>query len=75
MSHGAGTLDREARELAPDDGRDLRRQQHDRFLMQMSVGTLPHASIMRSIELLATEVAPVVRRELAGLTVERSGAM
>ena len=25
---------------------------HDRFLMQMSVGTLPHASIMRSIELL-----------------------
>ena len=48
---------------------------HDRFLMQMSVGTLPHASIMRSIELLATEVAPVVRRELAGLTVERSGAM
>jgi probable LLM family oxidoreductase len=39
---------------------------HDRFLMQMSVGTLPHASIMRSIELLGTEVAPVVRRELAG---------
>jgi probable LLM family oxidoreductase len=38
---------------------------HDRFLMQMSVGTLPHASIMRSIELLGTEVAPVVRRELA----------
>jgi probable LLM family oxidoreductase len=37
---------------------------HDRFLMQMSVGTLPHASIMRSIELFATEVAPVVRREL-----------
>jgi probable LLM family oxidoreductase len=37
---------------------------HDRFLMQMSVGTLPHAAIMRSIELLATEVAPVVRREL-----------
>jgi probable LLM family oxidoreductase len=48
---------------------------HDRFLMQMSVGTLPHASIMRSIELLATEVAPVVRRELAGATLERSGAM
>ena len=37
---------------------------HDRFLMQMSVGTLPHEAIMRSIELLATEVAPVVRREL-----------
>jgi probable LLM family oxidoreductase len=48
---------------------------HDRFLMQMSVGTLPHASIMRSIELLGTEVAPVVRRELAGAAEQRSGAM
>ena len=48
---------------------------HDRFLMQMSVGTLPHASIVRSIELLATEVAPVVRRELAGAVAERSSAM
>jgi probable LLM family oxidoreductase len=48
---------------------------HDRFLMQMSVGTLPHASVMRSIELLGTEVAPAVRRELAGAPAERSGAM
>jgi probable LLM family oxidoreductase len=48
---------------------------HDRFLMQMSVGTLPHASVMRSIELLATEVAPVVRRELQGTTAEHAGAM
>jgi probable LLM family oxidoreductase len=48
---------------------------HDRFLMQMSVGTLPHASVMRSIELLATEVAPVVRRELQGTTAQRVGAM
>jgi probable LLM family oxidoreductase len=39
---------------------------HQRFLMQMSVGTMPHAGIMRSIELLGTEVAPVVRRETAG---------
>jgi len=38
---------------------------HDRFLVQFSVGTLPHASIMRSIELFGTEVAPVVRREVA----------
>ena len=37
---------------------------HDRFLIQFSVGTLPHASIMRSIELFGTEVAPVVRREI-----------
>ncbi len=37
---------------------------HDRFLIQFSVGTLPHAAVMRSIELFGTEVAPVVRREL-----------
>jgi probable LLM family oxidoreductase len=37
---------------------------HDRFLVQFSVGTMPHASIMRSIELFGTEVAPVVRREI-----------
>jgi probable LLM family oxidoreductase len=37
---------------------------HDRFLVQFSVGTLPHKSIMRSIELYGTEVAPVVRREI-----------
>jgi probable LLM family oxidoreductase len=36
----------------------------DRFLMQMSVGTLPHADAMRSIELLGTEVAPAVRAAL-----------
>jgi len=38
---------------------------HDRFLAQMSVGTLPHAQAMRAIELLGTEVAPVVRAEVA----------
>ncbi len=38
---------------------------HDRFLLQFSVGTLPHAEVMRSIELFGTEVASVVRRELA----------
>jgi probable LLM family oxidoreductase len=37
---------------------------HDRFMIQFSVGTLPHASIMRSIELFGTEVAPVVRAEV-----------
>jgi alkanesulfonate monooxygenase SsuD/methylene tetrahydromethanopterin reductase-like flavin-dependent oxidoreductase (luciferase family) len=37
---------------------------HDRFMVQFSVGTLPHASIMRSIELFGTEVAPAVRKEL-----------
>ncbi len=38
---------------------------HDRFLAQMSVGTIPHASVLRSIELFGTEVAPLVRAEVA----------
>lgn len=38
---------------------------HDRFLLQISVGTLPHAQVLRAIELLGTEVAPVLRREIA----------
>jgi probable LLM family oxidoreductase len=38
---------------------------NDRFLIQFSVGTMPHAKIMRSIELFGTVVAPAVRRELA----------
>lgn len=38
---------------------------HDRFLMQMTVGSIPHARIMRSIELFGTVVAPAVRKTLA----------
>lgn len=38
---------------------------HQRCLLQFTVGTLPHDVVMRSIELLGTEVAPVVRREVA----------
>jgi probable LLM family oxidoreductase len=37
---------------------------HQRFMAQMSVGTMPHAQVMRSIELLGTEVVPAVRTEL-----------
>lgn len=37
---------------------------HDRFLLQMSVGTLPHKDVMRAIELLGAEVAPKVREAL-----------
>ena len=37
---------------------------HQRFLMQMSVGTMPHDRIMRSIELLGSVVAPAVRKVL-----------
>jgi probable LLM family oxidoreductase len=35
---------------------------NQRFLIQLSVGTMPHAKMMRAIELLGTEVAPAVRR-------------
>lgn len=37
---------------------------HDRFLLQMSVGSVPHAKLLRSIELFATEVAPAVNKAL-----------
>jgi probable LLM family oxidoreductase len=37
---------------------------HQRYLMQMSVGALPHDWMMRSIELLGTLVAPAVRKAL-----------
>lgn len=36
-----------------------------RFLAQMSVGLVPHKQMMRSIELFGTQVAPVIRKELA----------
>ncbi|HEX6939928.1 MAG TPA: LLM class flavin-dependent oxidoreductase [Longimicrobiales bacterium] len=39
---------------------------HQRFLIQLTVGPMPHAKVLRAIELLGTEVAPAVRRELAG---------
>jgi len=38
---------------------------HQRFLMQISVGTMPHDKVLRSIELLGTKVAPIVREEVA----------
>ena len=38
---------------------------HDRFLIQFSVGALPHAQLMHSIELFGTKVAPAVRKALA----------
>ena len=37
---------------------------HDRFLMQTSVGSIPHEQVLRSIELLGTVVAPAVRAAL-----------
>ena len=38
---------------------------HQRYLMQMRVGQMPHAAVMRSIELFGTVVAPAVRQALA----------
>jgi probable LLM family oxidoreductase len=39
-----------------------------RFLMQSSMGRMPHAAAMRSIELFGGEVAPIVRAEVARRT-------
>ncbi|MCB0212886.1 MAG: LLM class flavin-dependent oxidoreductase, partial [Anaerolineae bacterium] len=38
---------------------------HQRFLMMMGVGTMPHQQVMHGIELFGTKVAPVVRAEIA----------
>ncbi len=38
---------------------------HQRFLMMMGVGTMPHREVMHGIELFGTKVAPVVRAEIA----------
>ena len=38
---------------------------HDRFLAQLTVGSMPHAQTMCAIELLGTQVAPAVRAALA----------
>jgi len=38
----------------------------DRFDLKYGNGTLPHAAMMRSIELFGTEVAPRVAALLAG---------
>ncbi|WP_026135866.1 LLM class flavin-dependent oxidoreductase [Nafulsella turpanensis] len=35
-----------------------------RFLFHISVGTLPHAKVLRAIELLGTVVAPAVKKEV-----------
>ncbi|MEO8285183.1 MAG: LLM class flavin-dependent oxidoreductase [Chloroflexota bacterium] len=37
---------------------------NDRFLAQISVGPMPHAKVLRAIELLGTKIAPAVRAAL-----------
>jgi alkanesulfonate monooxygenase SsuD/methylene tetrahydromethanopterin reductase-like flavin-dependent oxidoreductase (luciferase family) len=46
---------------------------HERFLLQLSVGTMPHADLLRAIELFGTEVAPAVRAALASEPTAVSG--
>jgi probable LLM family oxidoreductase len=41
---------------------------NDRFLLQMTVGAMPHAKVMHAIELLGTVVAPAVRKATAAPT-------
>jgi len=45
---------------------------HQRFLMQMSIGAMPHHKVMHAIELFGTKVAPVVRHETAPVHVTSS---
>jgi probable LLM family oxidoreductase len=48
--------------------------QHDRFLLQLTVGPTPHDKVMRAIELLGNEVAPAVRRALGAADGVPGGA-
>jgi probable LLM family oxidoreductase len=48
---------------------------NDRYVAQMSVGAVAHRDVMRSIELFGTEVAPIVRAEVAGRTPESATAI
>ncbi|MCJ8008155.1 LLM class flavin-dependent oxidoreductase [Lederbergia wuyishanensis] len=38
---------------------------HRRFMVQMDIGGIPFENVARAIELLATEVAPVVRKKIS----------
>jgi probable LLM family oxidoreductase len=46
---------------------------HQRFMAQISIGTLPHDKAMRAIELFGTEVAPAVRKELTRQSATGAG--
>lgn len=37
---------------------------HQRFMLQFTVGSIPHTKVMRCIELFGTKVAPVIRKEV-----------
>ncbi|MET4562863.1 LLM class flavin-dependent oxidoreductase [Lysinibacillus parviboronicapiens] len=44
-----------------------------RFMMYVPLSSMPHAEVMRAIELLGTEVAPRVRKEIAKWEAEIGG--
>src|SRR5215217_5344147 len=46
---------------------------HERFMAQISVGTMPHAKVMRAIELFGNEVAHTVRKELGRRSAASAG--
>jgi probable LLM family oxidoreductase len=45
-----------------------------RFMLHVPLGTMPHKDVMRAIELLGTEVAPLVRAEISRWEAEGGGA-
>jgi probable LLM family oxidoreductase len=47
---------------------------NERYVGQMSVGAVAHHDVMRSIELFGTQVAPIVRAEVARREAEQAGA-
>lgn len=38
---------------------------HDRFLLQLTIGTLPHKKVLKAIELFGDKVVPIVKREIS----------
>jgi probable LLM family oxidoreductase len=46
---------------------------HDRMMIQLGFGDVPQKEMLKSIELLGSEVAPVVRREIASRTPAATG--
>lgn len=39
---------------------------HQRFLIQLGIGSIPHDKMLHAVELLGTKVAPVVKKEISG---------
>ena len=46
----------------------------DRFVLQMAIGVMDHAKLMKAIELYGTKVAPEVRKAVAARKAEPAGA-